>query len=421
MSHEQWQQRHRLVRNAAFLSVPALLLVGLAGPTSWIEALFLPMLPLGLVLAGTQTPGTRAKSQLTSLSLISSSFILINATGGSLHAHLYILTAVAFVALYQRWSPLVVTILAVVVHHLLFGLFAPARVMSMPGMTGMAPAPTAVWLMVATHAIAVVLEVLAILMWWHFAEAAETEMETHRAALDAERQATAEAQARQVQAEAETQRQAAELLSARSDRLAQDAEVIRGLAGRAAEAVNGLQMQSDMLQGAVNDIAQRCQATANTAREGQLAAEHAANDATHLEAAVAEIAGVNALIESLAEQTNLLSLNATIEAARAGEAGKGFGVVATEVKSLAAATAESTQKVRTVVDVISQEAHKVSDSFRSSNAIVTEIGDSQTAIAAAVDEQAAVLAEVARQTSDAAEAARAITDAIETMLHNAKR
>ena len=48
------------------------------------------------------------------------------------------------------------------------------------------------------------------------------------------------------------------------------------------------------------------------------------------------------LIQAVADQTKLLALNATIEAARAGEAGKGFGVVANEVKDLAAQTAAAT-------------------------------------------------------------------------------
>lgn len=64
---------------------------------------------------------------------------------------------------------------------------------------------------------------------------------------------------------------------------------------------------------------------------------------------VHQIEKVLELINSINEQTNLLSLNAGIEAARAGENGKGFAVVAEEIRKLADQSKQSTDNVSKVI------------------------------------------------------------------------
>ena len=69
-----------------------------------------------------------------------------------------------------------------------------------------------------------------------------------------------------------------------------------------------------------------------------------------------EIRTITDLISSISEQTNLLSLNAAIESARAGELGKGFGVVAEEIRKLAAKSKESTNSIAKIVNELNLQS-----------------------------------------------------------------
>lgn len=91
-----------------------------------------------------------------------------------------------------------------------------------------------------------------------------------------------------------------------------------------------------------------------------------ANDAT------SEVLESIAMINEIANKTNLLSLNASIEAARAGEAGRGFAVVAKEIQELAARSRECADTITKIMNNLSNQSSLSVKSIEEMQSIFTK-------------------------------------------------
>jgi methyl-accepting chemotaxis protein len=118
--------------------------------------------------------------------------------------------------------------------------------------------------------------------------------------------------------------------------------------------------------------------------------------------AAQKIGDVVKLINSIAEQTNLLALNATIEAARAGEAGRGFAVVASEVKSLATQTSKATEEISGQIAEVQSSTASAVTVIEAISQTISRINEISAAIAASVEEQSSVTQNISKNMQVAA-------------------
>jgi methyl-accepting chemotaxis protein len=150
------------------------------------------------------------------------------------------------------------------------------------------------------------------------------------------------------------------------------------------------------------------QEASQVAREGGSAVGDVISTMNEISAHAKKIGEIIGVIDSIAFQTNILALNAAVEAARAGEQGRGFSVVASEVRTLAARSAEAAREIRGLIGASVQ-------SIGTGVGKVQQAGLTMTRIVGAIEKVSATVGEISSSADLQAQGVEQVSSAVSEM------
>jgi methyl-accepting chemotaxis protein len=166
----------------------------------------------------------------------------------------------------------------------------------------------------------------------------------------------------------------------------------------------------------------------NASEVGRTGLQEVATDIQEIARESEGLLEINAVMENIASQTNLLSMNAAIEAAHAGEAGKGFAVVADEIRKLAESSGEQSKTISTVlkkikdsIDKITKSTDAVLNKFEAIDGGVRIVSEQEENIRNAMEEQGVGSKQILEAIGQLNEATQLVKGSSEEMLEGSRQ
>jgi methyl-accepting chemotaxis protein len=190
-------------------------------------------------------------------------------------------------------------------------------------------------------------------------------------------------------------------LSVSAEEMAANMQCVVAAVELAANNLNCVSSSAGEMTSTIAEIAKNSEKARAVTSAATKQAETVTEQMSLLRQAAQEIGKVTETISEVSSQTNLLALNAAIEAARAGDAGKGFSVVANEIKVLAQQTSAATEDIKERVRSVQSFASTGVTAIGQISAVIGEITDVVSCIAAAIEQQATVTKDISRNIAEA--------------------
>ncbi len=239
-------------------------------------------------------------------------------------------------------------------------------------------------------------------------------------------------------------------VNASSSKLASAAEELSSTSEQMSRGMQSQTLQTSQIASAMEEmsatvleVARNSQTAASSAKEATITADQGGEVVAKTVEGMQKIAGtvresartigelgkssdqigeIVAVIDDIADQTNLLALNAAIEAARAGEQGRGFAVVADEVRKLAERTTKATKEIATMIKNIQNETTGAVGAMEAGTRevakgvdLANQAGDSLRVIVDAVQKVNDMIGQIATAAEQQSSAAEQISTGIESV------
>jgi signal transduction histidine kinase len=123
-----WARRHRTILALLWIHAVGLAVFGIARGSGVWHSTFEGSIVAAFAVAASIGLSQRVRAVMASFGILSSSAILVHLSGGTIEAHFHFFVMVGVISLYQDWTPFLVAVGYVVVHHGTLGVLEPQSV-----------------------------------------------------------------------------------------------------------------------------------------------------------------------------------------------------------------------------------------------------------------------------------------------------